>query len=121
MKWFATVVMLSISVLAWGSPWLTADPVPNTTPSSTCTMFMDAVPGVTAPIALATAPIVGNVPLFDVAFVAVGAHSATVLCTNPPDPLWGGGGPSPKSLPLAFQRPASSVPPGVPTGLRLTP
>jgi len=120
MRWFALGLLLLAS-LTRAAPFLTADPVPNLAVNGNCTMFLDAVPGVTTPVALATAPAVGNVPLFDMATTAVGAHSATVLCTNIPDPLWGGGGPSPKSLPLAFQRPASSVPPSTPTGLRLIP
>lgn len=115
------LVLLFACSLARAAPWLTGDSVPNLASNGNCTMFMDAVPGVTAPVALATAPAVGNVPLFDMAFVAVGSHSVQVLCTNPSDPLWGGGGAGPRSVPLAFVRPASSVVPGAPPGLRLVP
>lgn len=114
-------LLLFVSTTVLSAPWLTGDPVPNLASNGTCTLFMDAVPGVTTPVALATAPAVGNVPLFDMATVAVGSHSCTVACTNPPDPLWGGGGAGPKSVPLAFVRPASSVVPGAPPGLRLVP
>jgi len=117
MKMFASIVLMCMSPLAWGTPFLITNPVTGTV----CTMYMDAVPGVTVPVAVATAPAVGNICQFDLATLAAGAHSVTATTTTLPDPIWGGGGESVKSLPLAFVRPPLSGLPPAPSGLRLTP
>lgn len=110
-------VLLFLSLPAWGAPFLITNPVTGTS----CTLYMDAVPGVTVPVVVAVAPAIGNMCQFDLAALAVGAHNAAVTTTSPPDPVWGGGGESVKSAPLAFTRPPSSGLPPAPTGLRLTP
>lgn len=116
MKWFALALLMFAS-LARAAPFLITNPVTGTT----CTLYMDAVPGVTVPVVVASAPAVGNMCQFDLAALAVGSHSATVTTTALPDPVWGGGGESVKSVPLAFVRPPLSGLPAAPTGLRLTP
>lgn len=115
------LLLLSSSVL--GAPFVITNLIPNTGPNSTCNWFMDTVPGVAVPIVIAMTPPVGNFCQLDLGPLGliVGPHSITVSAFNPPDPLWGGGGPSPKSAPLAFTKPASSAPPPAPDGLRLTP
>ena len=113
-KLFALLVFVSLPAL--GAPFLVTNPVTGTV----CTMYMDAVPGVTVPVVVATAPAIGNMCQFDLALLAAGAHSVTVTTTTLPDPIWGGGGESVKSLPLAFVRPPLSGLPAAPSGLRLT-
>jgi len=116
MKVLALIVLMLTSSLAWATPFLITNPVAGTT----CTMYMDAVPGVTAPVVIATAPAIGNMCQFDLASVAAGSHSVTVTTTSQPDPVWGGGGESVKSSPLLFARPPTSGLPAAPNGLRLT-
>lgn len=110
-------LLLLVSLPAWGAPFLITNPVAGTT----CTLYMDAVPGVTVPVVVATAPAIGNMCQFDLALLAAGSHSAAVTTTTQPDPVWGGGGESVKSSPLAFVRPPLSGLPPAPSGLRLTP
>src|SRR6267154_2408750 len=108
MKWFALAVMMLISSLVSGAPFLITNPVTGTT----CTMYMDAAPGVTVPVVIATVPAVGSMCQFDLATLAAGSHSVTVTTTSQPDPVWGGGGESVKSSPLALTRPPlSGLPP----------
>jgi len=116
-KLSALSALMIASSLAWGAPFLITNPVTGTT----CTLYMDAVPGVTAPVVVASAPAVGNMCQFDLVALAVGAHSATATTTALPDPVWGGGGESVKSSPLPFTRPALSGLPAAPNGLRLIP
>jgi len=116
MKWFALALVMLAS-LARGAPFLITNPVTGTL----CTLYMDAVPGVTVPVVVASAPATGNMCQFDLAALAVGSHNAAVTTTAAPDPVWGGGGESVKSLPLAFVRPPLSGLPPAPSGLRLTP
>src|ERR1044072_9001772 len=101
-KLLCGILLAGILLPAWGTPFAITDPIPNAIPGASCTWLMDAVPGVTVPTVVATAPLVGLVcqPL-DLQTLAVGAHSLVVFATNPPDPLWGGGGPGPKASPLA--------------------
>lgn len=115
------LLLLSSSVL--GAPFVITNLIPNTGLNSTCNWFMDTVPGITVPIAIAMTPPTGNFCQLDLGPLGllVGPHSLTVSVTNPPDPLWGGGGTSSKSLPLAFTKPTLLGPPSVADGLRLTP
>lgn len=117
MKWFVNLALLFITAPALAAPFLITNPVTGTT----CTMYMDALPGVTVPVVMATAPAVGNMCQFDLATLAAGTHSVTVTTTSQPDPVWGGGGESVKSSPLALVRPPLSGLPPAPGGLRVTP
>jgi len=117
MRSILTTILFAVSASSWATPFLVTNPVTGTA----CTMYMDTVPGVTAPVVVATAPAVGNICQFDLASVAVGSHSVTVTTTSPADPVWGGGGESPKSAALPFVRPSLSGLPPAPSGLHLTP
>jgi hypothetical protein len=115
MKSFVSLVLMLISSLSIAAPFVQSDPTTDAR-VDTCTAYMDAVPGVTVPVVLATLPLVGKACKFDIASVTVGAHSITMTFRNSLDTtVWGE---SAKSLPLAFTRPAVLP---VPSGLLLVP
>ncbi len=101
MRVISTVVLMLVSALAWGAPFVVSDPTTDAR-VDTCSAYMDAVPGVTVPVTLATLPLVGKACKYDIAFVAVGAHSIAMTFRNSADTtVWGE---SAKSSPLSFTR-----------------
>jgi len=103
--------LFSSTVLAQ-APYVVSDLLDSR--ADKCGVFLDAVPKVTVPVALAVLPVVGNICKYSVAFVTVGVHSITMTAINSLDTtVWGE---SAQSVPLSFTRPTAI---GIPTNLRM--
>ncbi len=115
MKWSASVVLMLISSLAWGAPFVVSDPV--ITGVTQCGVFLDGSPKLTVPVTAVTLPVAGNICKVDVGSVSTGSHTISLTTITVNDPVWGSQE-SAKSSPLAFTRPLAPV---SPSGLSLTP
>lgn len=106
MKFLFFVLLLFVTSVVGAQPFLIADVPAGTT---SCGVFLDAIPKVTIAVT-------GLICKYDLAGIAVGAHSAKVTAIALNDPVWGTQE-STQSAPLAFTKPAV---PGAPSGLRLS-
>jgi len=119
MKSFASVVLMLISSLAWGAPFVQSLPVaPGATTSLQCGVLLDATPKVVIPATALITP-AGTICKFDVGAVPVGQHTITMTVITTNDPKYGSQE-SPPSVPLAFSLPWPT-PLVAPGGLQLTP
>src|SRR5258706_8277685 len=115
MKLFVIVALMLASSLAVAAPFVVSDPL--ATGVTQCGVFLDAAPKVTVPVTAVTTPVAGNICKVDVGAVSTGNHTISLTAITVNDPVWGSQE-SPRSLPLAFTRPAV---PTAPTGLILSP
>lgn len=115
MKSFASVVLMLISSLAWGAPFVVSDPL--ATGMTQCGVFLDSAPKLTIPVTAVTVPVAGNICKFDVGTVSTGSHTISLTAITANDPVWGSQE-SVKSSPLVFVRPTG---PAAPSGLQIVP
>lgn len=119
MKLSASVVLMLISSLAWGAPFVISNPVaPQATTPLQCGIFLDAAPKAVIPATVVATP-AGTICKFDVAAVPVGQHTITMTVITTNDPKYGSQE-SLQSPPLAFSLPWPT-PLVAPGGLQLTP
>src|SRR5258706_10891592 len=114
MRLAATIVLMLVSALALGAPFVVSDPL---VAGVQCGIFLDAAPKVTIPVTAVTTPVPGNICKFDIGGVSAGNHTISMTAITVNDPIWGSQE-SVKSTPLLFTRPAV---PTAPTNLQLTP
>ena len=115
MKWSASFVLMLISSLAWGAPFVVSDPV--TAGVTQCGVFLDGSPKLTIPVTAVTLPVAGNICKVDVGGVSTGSHTISLTTITVNDPVWGSQE-SVKSPALNFTRPGVPI---SPSGLTLSP
>lgn len=119
MKILAAAVLMLVSPLSLGAPFVQSLPVaPGATTPLQCGVFLDTAPKTVIPGTVLVMP-VGTVCKFDLGAVAVGQHSITMTVITTNDPKYGSQE-SPQSAPLAFSLPWPT-PLVAPGGLQLFP
>ena len=104
MKLFASVVLMLISSLAWGAPFVQSLPLaPQASTPLQCGVFLDTAPKVVIPATVLVTP-AGTICKFDLGAVPGGPHSITMTVITTNDPKYGSQE-SPQSPPLVFSLP----------------
>src|SRR5258706_16018405 len=115
MRLAATVVLMLISSLAWGAPFVVSGIVDSR--GTQCGVFLDAAAKQIIPVTAVTSPTIGNICKFDLAPVSSGSHTITMTLIGI-DPVLGSLESPQSSPPLVFVKPTGLA---APSGLQIAP